>query len=54
MGYLEERGAGAGLGYNINIPLPPGTGGQGYLAAFDRVVIPALQVLLCVGMYRDG
>ena len=27
---------------NINIPLPPGTGHTGYLAAMDRIVVPAL------------
>lgn len=41
-GGLEARGAGAGLGYNLNLPLPPGTGHKGYLHAFDRVVLPAL------------
>ncbi len=41
-GLIEERGRGAGFGANINIPLPPGTGHGGYLAAFDRVVLPAL------------
>jgi acetoin utilization deacetylase AcuC-like enzyme len=29
-------------GSNINIPLPPGLGHKGYLAAFDRIVMPAL------------
>lgn len=29
-------------GSNINIPLPPGLGHRGYLAAFDRIVLPAL------------
>lgn len=37
-----DRGQGPGLGANINIPLPPGTGHKGYLAAMDRIVIPAL------------
>jgi len=41
-GYVTDRGKGAGLGYNMNIPLPPGTGHVGYLAAFDRIVLPAL------------
>ncbi|MBC2836722.1 class II histone deacetylase [Paragemmobacter straminiformis] len=41
-GDAGDRGAGAGLGYNLNIPLPPGTGHRGYLAAFDRLVVPAL------------
>ena len=41
-GLLEERGGGAGEGFNLNIPLPPGSGSGAYLAAMDRVVIPAL------------
>ena len=32
-----------GVGTNINIPLPPGTGLGGYYAAFDQVVIPAIE-----------
>ncbi len=42
-GYLTEIGEGPGEGYNINIPLPPGSGVGAYEAAFDRVVVPALQ-----------
>lgn len=42
-GDAEDRGAHAGRGANMNIPLPPGTGHQGYLAAFDRLVLPALE-----------
>ncbi len=42
-GLLEETGGGAGEGYNINIPLPPGSGVGAYEAAFDRVVLPALE-----------
>ena len=42
-GGAEDRGAGAGLGANRNIPLPPGTGHAGYLAAWDRLVAPALE-----------
>ena len=38
-GAADVRGAG---GANINIPLPPGMGHKGYLAAFDRIVLPAL------------
>ncbi|MDZ4094591.1 MAG: class II histone deacetylase [Paracoccaceae bacterium] len=41
-GAAENRGAGPGLGANMNIPLPPGTGHTGYLAAMDRLVLPAL------------
>lgn len=42
-GHVHENGEGAGEGYNLNIPLPPGTGNGGYEAAFDRVVVPALE-----------
>lgn len=42
-GFVADRGAGAGLGANINLPLPPGTGHRGYLEAFERLVIPAVQ-----------
>ncbi len=42
-GHIEETGAGAGTGYNINIPLPPGSGVGAYTAAFERIVVPALQ-----------
>ncbi|GAB1362244.1 class II histone deacetylase [Rhodobacter sp.] len=38
-GAADVRGA---AGSNINIPLPPGTGHKGYLAAMDRIVLPAL------------
>lgn len=41
-GGLQERGEGAGVGFNINAPLPPGSGHGAYLAAFERIVIPAL------------
>ncbi|WP_224813888.1 class II histone deacetylase [Hasllibacter sp. MH4015] len=42
-GDFEDRGSGAGAGFNLNIPLPPGTGHVGYLEAFERLVMPALQ-----------
>ncbi|SMF55776.1 Acetoin utilization deacetylase AcuC [Tistlia consotensis] len=42
-GGLDEIGEGAGRGYNLNIPLPPGSGDGAYLAAFERVVLPALR-----------
>ena len=42
-GYRHENGEGEGLGCNINIPLPPGSGVGAYEAAYDQVVIPALQ-----------
>lgn len=41
-GSAADRGRGRGIGTNLNIPLPPGTGHRGYLAAFDRLVLPAL------------
>lgn len=42
-GSIEENGQGAGEGYNLNVPLPPGSGVGAYGAAFDKVVIPALE-----------
>ena len=42
-GAFSDRGAGAGLGFNLNIPLPPGTGHKGYLAAMDRIALPAIR-----------
>lgn len=42
-GAADETGEGDGSGTNINIPLPPGSGEGAYLAAFDRVVLPALR-----------
>jgi acetoin utilization protein AcuC len=41
-GRAEDVGEGAGKGYNINVPLPRRTGHSAYLAAFDKVVLPAL------------
>jgi acetoin utilization deacetylase AcuC-like enzyme len=42
-GHVHENGEGAGTGYNVNIPLPPGTANGGYVSAFERVVVPALE-----------
>ena len=42
-GELGENGRGAGAGCNINVPLPAGSGDGAYLAAIERVVLPALQ-----------
>jgi acetoin utilization deacetylase AcuC-like enzyme len=42
-GYMADQGVGAGTGYNINVPLPPGSGHGAYLAAYERVVLPALE-----------
>ena len=41
-GRIDELGEGAGRGANINIPLPPGSGTGAFDAAFERVVVPAL------------
>lgn len=42
-GTVEQVGEGAGAGKNINLPLPPGSGTGAYAAAFERVVLPALE-----------
>jgi acetoin utilization deacetylase AcuC-like enzyme len=42
-GYITDVGEGAGAGANINVPLPPGSGHGAYLAAYERVVLPALR-----------
>jgi acetoin utilization deacetylase AcuC-like enzyme len=41
-GALEHTGVGEGEGFTVNLPLPAGSGDDGYLLAFDRVVEPAL------------
>ena len=41
-GGLDEGGEGPGAGLNINVPLPPGAGHGAYLAAIERVAVPAL------------
>lgn len=41
-GAIADIEAGA-PGTTINIPLPPGTGGHGYRAAFDEVVVPVTE-----------
>ena len=43
LGRVDETGEGPGNGFNINVPLPAGSGGGAYLAAFDQVVLPALE-----------
>ncbi|MFT7147938.1 MAG: acetoin utilization deacetylase AcuC-like enzyme [Yoonia sp.] len=42
-GAFADRGTGEGAGYNLNVPLPPGTGHTGYLAAMDRLALPAIR-----------
>jgi acetoin utilization deacetylase AcuC-like enzyme len=41
-GAVNERGAGAGEGYTINVPLPARSGDDVYAAAFESIVVPAL------------
>lgn len=41
-GESSEQGEGLGLGYTLNIPLPAGSSEAAYLAAFERLVSPAL------------
>jgi acetoin utilization deacetylase AcuC-like enzyme len=41
-GGVDERGGAGAEGATLNIPLPPGSGSGAYLAALDRVVIPAI------------
>ena len=42
-GGIEENGQGRGQGANLNVPLPAGSGDGAYRAAFERVVVPALE-----------
>jgi acetoin utilization deacetylase AcuC-like enzyme len=42
-GTIAETGQGAGVGFNVNVPLPPGSGVGAYVAALERVVLPALE-----------
>jgi acetoin utilization deacetylase AcuC-like enzyme len=42
-GLVEHTGAGAGEGFNVNVPLPPGSGNGAYVAAVERVVVPAIE-----------
>ncbi len=55
-GGLNVTGVGRAAGTNLNIPLPPGSGHAAYLAAFDRVVVPALErfrpefIVVCSGL----
>ena len=42
-GHFADRGEGAGEGANLNIPLPAGTGHTGYLAAMERIALPAIR-----------
>ncbi len=42
-GHFADRGTGAGAGCNLNIPLPPGCGHTAYLAAMERLALPAIR-----------
>ncbi|MGH3358795.1 MAG: class II histone deacetylase [Nocardioidaceae bacterium] len=42
-GLRSDNGVGPGRGANVNIPLPAGSGSGAYVAAMDRVVVPALE-----------
>ena len=42
-GGADEVGTGAGKGANLNLPLPFGASNAFYLAAFDRLVAPAIR-----------
>lgn len=43
LGTVAERGGGKGEGANVNVPLLPGGGHDSYVAAMDRIVLPALR-----------
>ena len=42
-GWYDETGSGRGRGRTMNVPLPPRTTGDVYLAAFDRLIMPAAE-----------
>ncbi|MBN8866357.1 MAG: class II histone deacetylase [Solirubrobacterales bacterium] len=42
-GGWDETGGPGATGTNLNVPVPPGTGVGGYSAAFERVIVPALE-----------
>lgn len=42
-GRLADRGTGPAAGSIVNVPLPAGSGNGAYLAAFEQVVVPALE-----------
>lgn len=54
-GAIDEVGSGAGEGANMNIPFPPGTGDEGFMAAMQELIIPALDfykpeiLFVCLG-----
>ena len=42
-GRASEVGSGDGFAATVNVPLPAGSGGEVLRAAFDRVVVPAVE-----------
>lgn len=42
-GHAEEKGNGPGVGTTINVPLPAGAGHTAAMAAFEKIVAPALR-----------
>ena len=42
-GAARETGRGAGRGTTLNVPLPAGTGDEGYAAAIEGTILPALR-----------
>ncbi len=42
-GAVDELGGAGARGTNVNLPLPPGSGVGAFEAAFERVVLPALE-----------
>ena len=42
-GSIGEVGNDEGAGYNVNIPLPSGTEDEGYIRAFEEIVVPLLR-----------
>ncbi len=42
-GDIGDTGTGEARGTKVNIPLPHGTGDRGFISAYERVVVPALE-----------
>ena len=42
-GAFADRGKGPGIGANLNIPLPPGAGDVVWMAAMERLALPAIE-----------
>lgn len=57
-GALTDLGGAGAEGRTINVPLPPGSGHGAYLAAFERIVLPALAAfapgMVLVSAGQDG